>query len=461
MAYSACGVPTSLSITNNNDNTVTLSCKAGTDGTDNPVAWVQFFITCDGATPSKSSYKYTYTIAATAGSTVTQTISFAGLPQTVAEGIFGSTCIGVIRFIAITKGAAGASYDSAISTVATKNFTWRGSTKPPVIISPKNSGEITGIVSSYRVTWKAGQGGINNNVLRYTVRVHNLTTNSDVITYSSTNLYCDIFPSDFVAGNTYCFYITTVGSYSNFNGPAVASGMLTVKTIDKFSNINLIASDGNTVPSTDIPGIKTYVNIGSGNVLKLSWDTPIATNNEVDYYSLNISCYDDAVGSTVELYSGSVGKVNEFYIDAAMLSNITTNYCPLYVYLVAYSKYGATYNGISSTLTVYVSHGCGTYVKVEKGYSQPIMKRALAFSKLDYVQLFGSDGKALAGADGLAIYAKSARAQDTYAFWTLMQEFYSKDATGNWLTSDIKYEVLTDSSGNIITDLNNEPIYVL
>ena len=42
-----------------------------------------------------------------------------------------------------------------------------------------------------------------------------------------------------------------------------------------------------------------------------------------------------------------------------------------------------------------------------------------------------------------------------------MQEFSSKNANGTWQESDISYEVLTDSNGDIVTDANNSPIYLL
>jgi hypothetical protein len=42
-----------------------------------------------------------------------------------------------------------------------------------------------------------------------------------------------------------------------------------------------------------------------------------------------------------------------------------------------------------------------------------------------------------------------------------MQEFYLKDASGNWQPSDIAYEALIAPDGEVIVDENNEIIYVL
>ena len=58
--------------------------------------------------------------------------------------------------------------------------------------------------------------------------------------------------------------------------------------ISAFSNLAITISDGGTVPSLDYLSTKTYVNIGSGNVLKVSWNTPTATNNAVDSYKIYI-----------------------------------------------------------------------------------------------------------------------------------------------------------------------------
>jgi hypothetical protein len=41
-----------------------------------------------------------------------------------------------------------------------------------------------------------------------------------------------------------------------------------------------------------------------------------------------------------------------------------------------------------------------------------------------------------------------------------MQEFYTKDSNNTWQPSDIKYEVLVDANGELITDPNNENIYL-
>lgn len=144
-----------------------------------------------------------------------------------------------------------------------------------------------------------------------------------------------------------------------------------------------------------------------------------------------------------------------------MLSPVTLANYKLQVYLTAVSKYGAAYNSTISNITVYVCAACGTYMKVTDGYVQPVMKRTIAFAKLGYKILYGEDGKALTAEDGKLIYGKSSSVQANDSGWTPMQDFYTKDPSGNWQASDITYEILTDSDGEIITDSTNNAIYTL
>ena len=260
--------------------------------------------------------------------------------------------------------------------------------------------------------------------------------------------------------------------------------------ISAFSNLKITISDGGTVPSLDYLSTKTYVNIGSGNVLKVSWNTPTATNNAVDNYKIYILRYDSTAASYKSLYSANIGNVNEFYLKASVFASISQSFIPLHIYVEAISKYGSTYNGTSNTAAVNVSRGCGTYVRVSEGYAQPIMKRALAFARLSSQELLTKDSKTLSGIDEKTLYAKESSTQDMATGWTLMQEFYvgggSNDqsdvmlvdaedrilvdtndaqqyssAPSGWKLSDITYEVLTDINGEIITGPDDQSIYVL
>ena len=257
--------------------------------------------------------------------------------------------------------------------------------------------------------------------------------------------------------------------------------------IAAFSNFSISVADGGTAPSLDYLSDKTYVNIGSGNILKVLWNTPIATNNAVAYYKVYILAYDPATINYYLLHSINVGDVNEFYLKADLFSDLPQAFIPIRIYVKVISKYGTAYSCTSNIETVNICRGSGTYLKVDAGYAKPIMKRSLAFANLDFLQVLSLDGSALADADGNALFSKQASVQDPATGWSLMQEFLLKDCkelalldSNNpelldinevplctksseviWLPSNIKYEILTDSNGEVITDIYGEDIFVL
>ena len=231
--------------------------------------------------------------------------------------------------------------------------------------------------------------------------------------------------------------------------------------INAFSNLTITVSNGGTVPSIDYLDKPTYVDIGSGNVLKVSWNTPTATNNAVDTYKIYILSYDSGSASYKSLYTANIGNVNEFYLKSSLFASDTKSFFQLRIYVEAISKYGSSYNGTSNTVSVYVSKGCGNYTKVASGYSQPVMKRTLAFAKVNQVTLAAKDGTQVTDDSGKSVYVKLLNTQDDASDWALMQEFYHKDTTGKWQQSDIQYEVLTDANGDIVTDGSDSPIYML
>lgn len=459
--YTACGIPTGLSVIDNGNNTVTLSCKIGINGTNTTADGVEMFITCDGTTPSTSNYTYKYRVYGSTGTVVSKVISFAGVASATMASFLGSDYIGDIKFTARTTSDTGNKYSSSTTVPRGATFTWHGKTIPPRITTPSSAGDTTGTLTSYRVTWNAGAGGANNALSKYSLAVYNITTDRVVATYTTTNLYYDVPASNFVANNTYRFDVTTIGTISGFEGQTAKSGRLTVLPIGKFSAPVVTVSDGTTVPSICMSGDRTYVDIGSGNILKLSWITPTAANNEVDGYSITINSYDPDSGTYKVLFSNDIGEVNEFYLNSSHLANTEYAHFPMRASLVARSKYGTAYSSASANVDTYISKGCGTYVKVTDGYKQPVLKRTLAFAKLNYLMLTDSEGKALKDADGKTLYAKAARAQDVNVGWALMQEFSAKDVDNAWRTGDIQYELLTDKNGEIIVDSNNEPIYTL
>jgi hypothetical protein len=301
------------------------------------------------------------------------------------------------------------------------------------------------------------------------------------------------------------------------------------------SNLTLNIKDGSTIASTEIYGAdkKTYVNIGSGNVFCLGWTFDSLPNDTLDYFHVVIKRYDPASNMYYDILSKYVGLVDKFYVNSDMLPATPMQYL-LSIYIAAHGKNGSVIT--SNVINPYISKGSGSYVKVENGYKQPIMKRALAFAKdatasivpgfgvlsqkaslrdinklvlrdslgrtltattgnaaensiialsdvdglilqdIDEKILITSDsvdivtkietdladrnGTTLVDAEGNALFAVATKLLNSVNGWNLVQESYTKDSTGSWRTNKIDYEVLLDETGEIITDENNEPIYV-
>ena len=268
------------------------------------------------------------------------------------------------------------------------------------------------------------------------------------------------------------------------------------------SNLVLNISDNvSAVPSTELYGADktTYINIGSGIVFKLDWGTPaLADDDSIDRYSLVIKRYDPTLNVYYNIFDKNIGLVNEFFVDSPMLPIAPAQYL-LSIYLVAYSKFGSVIT--SNILNPYVSHGGGTYVKVEGDgnitYAEPIMKRALGFvntaqamsatratqlvlTDINGLVLTDIDGNVLSpkaaakllnrfeeqfvDAKGRALFAPATKLLESTNGWAVVQKGYTK-VGDTWHANDIEYEVLIDSAGEIIEQLNAdgsyEPVYIL
>jgi hypothetical protein len=235
------------------------------------------------------------------------------------------------------------------------------------------------------------------------------------------------------------------------------------------SNLTLSIEDGSTIASTDIyTAGKTYINIGSGNVFKLTWN---ALNDTVDHYNLVIKRHDTVLNVYYDIYDKNVGLVNKFYVDSSLLPIIPEQY-KLSVYIVAHNKNGSVIT--SNVITPYICKGSGTYVKVkEKDYNESIMKRALAFAKVDAssdttARIIDQDGNevSLLAGDGSQVQIPVAWKLENGSGWEVMQEGHVKGTDGVWHANDIKNEVLQVYNNDtekyeVLKDRTGELIYVL
>lgn len=236
---------------------------------------------------------------------------------------------------------------------------------------------------------------------------------------------------------------------------------LTLYVTDRLADNETVCT---AVPATEIYGTdkKTYINIGSGNVFRLSWEVPALVNETVDRYKLVIKRHDTTLNVYYDIFDKNIGLVNEFYVGSSLLPALPLQYM-LSIYVVAYGKQGSVIT--SNVVNPYISKGTGTYVKVQpEGYSQPIMKRASAFTNMPTVAealsvLTDIDGQILETPDGpLEALVTRELSNDT---WNIISEGFVKEPDGTWKSNDIKYEVLVDQAGDIITDSANDSIYVL
>ena len=444
VSTTACAAPTSLTISNSTTNNVTCSCKVGTSGTGNSATGVDFYITFDGSTPSTSNYHYTAYVAGSASASVSTSINLASYSQPTWEAYFGTDCIGTVKAVARTRGAAGASYYSGTNSVASNtSITYKGAPKTPAVITSPKSKVIKGkdLDDSCFVGWNTATAGVNDTIGSYTVYVYNASTDALVTSYNTgTTRYKYIPNSVFTAGNTYYFKVRATSAASGLYVDSLASGLAEFKNITSFSLPPITVTNAGTVPTTNINGEETFLNIGTGDVLKISWPTPTASNNEISYYyveispSENDSYYTD--GTDGYFYYVYNGNANELYIPAANLNSGGPGIHKLALYFEVGSKFGFYYGAYEYDFAEYtfVNDCHGAYIKLDRehGYPQPVMKRAVAFVK-----------------------------DQASGEWKLCQGAFHKDPAGEWKTGDISYEVLMDQNGEIITDSSNEPIYTL
>lgn len=441
---SSCGTPTSISVSQSSTNTVKCSCAVGSDGTGNSSTGVDFYVTFDGSTPTTTHYHYTTYVTGTASTTVNSYIYLTDYSQAAWEGYFGTDCIGTVKAIARTRGAAGSSYYSRTTSVASNtSITYKGAPKAPAVITSPKGKVIKGKHSSDScyVGWSAATAGVNDTIGSYTVYVYNASTDALVTSYSTgTSRYKDVPNSVFTAGNTYYFKVRATSAASGLYVDSLASGLAEFKNITSFSLPPITVTNAGTVPTTNINGEETFLNIGTGDVLKISWPTPTASNNEISYYCVEISPSENdsyhTDGTDGYFYYWYNGNANELYIPAANLNSGGPGIHKLDLYFEVRSKFGLYYGAYEDDFAEYtfVNDCHGAYIKLDRehGYPQPVMKRAVAFVK-----------------------------DQASGEWKLCQGAFHEDPTGEWKTGDISYEVLMDQNGEIITDSTNKPIYTL
>lgn len=199
------------------------------------------------------------------------------------------------------------------------------------------------------------------------------------------------------------------------------------------ATINLIVSDDMAaVPATSIiseTGDSVFIDIGSGNIAKLAWNTLNILEDSISYYTLSIDLLDKTTNESIQqIFSAEIGKVNEFYITSDMLSSIETTSCKVAIQLEANSDMEEVLATISATIQI--NKAAASYIKVNTNSDTQVYKRALTFIKVSNK-------------------------------WRLPQKIFVKNNKGTWVDNDTQYEILLDCDGNILYDQNYDQIFVL
>lgn len=434
LIVSQCGAPTYLTIRDNNDNTVTFSCKVGSNGIGNIATAVELLISFSG-TVSSSVYDCIFTLTGNTSTTVSKTFSFKNTPLAAIKSYFGQECNGAIKCIARTVGSAGIDYASNFTNEASINFVWHEAAKPPKIIVPD---AIKGDVcdpdaSQYEIVLEAGDASINTTVTMYCIDIYDVTFGqySTSMTAAAFDNKIYIYPQDsgiFTSGHTYRFFIKAAGQ-NGFDSRHIQSGSLFVKS--KLPAVTPVVTCAGIIPSTQIYGAtEVFLNPGFGPVMKISLPAFDYGDVKIDHY--NLSLIDTLTGNTIldleRLYE------NEVYITADMLNPCgihPTGINELEIRVKAVSVLCENDCSDTAVCTVkYINQCTGAYVDVHKDSGITVKKRAAAFVKVN-------------------------------GTWKLASKFFAReDQTTSFLQSDITYEALVDENDTVIVDINNEPIYL-
>lgn len=443
---SACGTPTVTISPHPESYYFYVKATAGSNGTGNNVTGVELFITVDGTEPSATNYQYHKVASCSAGGSGYIHVYTDGWTNECIEWYNRSM---TIKAKARTLGAAGSSFYSGLSSTASSSYYHYGkSTNGVTITNPSASGLVCGCSNSeyINITWEDE----DLNVDEYYVYIYEADTGNLVDSYCTFDTYYSICTNVFTPG---CNYYVAIDKYDNLNfnwiNSTASKGLITVKAITPFSQPNV-----QVVPAGSFPAVKPdwrqdnsrllYLNNGNGNICKLSWTRPYASNNLLSGYEVHIYIYDTYSGSTrIAALAEFVGDVNEYYVKSDLIKTAIDSFeqqgiatpkvfeCEICV--VPKSVYGQCYepSSFSSQARFYVVNGSGIYTKVAGPTGESVVKRALPFLRDD---------------------------KDN---WHFVYDV-SKHDGNNWAASDTWYEPITTTDNEPVMDYaTNEILYSL
>lgn len=444
---SACGTPT-VTLYASGDNFFYINSVAGADGVNNAVSSVELFVTLDGSTPTATNFQLHKVISCTASQTKYAYFFPGNWTSECIEFYFGTDRVGTIKAVARTRGAAGESFYSEMSSTTSVDYAYIDNVYNGVkILNPSVVGIDCGCKSGeyLTITWEDPDSSTDE----YIIELWDIMANS-CLSYD----YCwepcySIETSLFVPGSVYQVRVSKHNYYYTWETTTYSTGLIFAKDVQKFGEPSVQVLPGS------FPCVKPYwrqneermlfVNNGKGNICKLSWPHVSATNNRRRGYEVHITFYNAFScedSSQITQLTEFIGDVNEYYLKADVINDVLSLYTDsgstppkileCSIEIIAKSAYGEAYDSEPYGARLYSINGSGIYVKTGESGGKPVMKRAIAFVNKE------NSG------------------------WHFVYDISKKDEASNWSTSDTWYEAITDQNNELVLDpTTDEIIYSL
>lgn len=445
--YTPCGTPTGVSVTDNGNGTFTISATAGSNGTANATSSVDLYYTIDGSAPTTSNYRETFNISATAGTKVSKTFSFTELSTAAASSIFGTDLAATVKLVARSRGAAGASYYSGVSSAASATFTWRGRPTIPIITSPSSTGFILPQTYGFYARWDPPQDLANNTINGYAVYLVNKTTGTveDFATITQASQRSCWLTVGETLGE-YCVEVAATCSNGVNSSTTRSAGSVTVVPLINYPEIDYYIDDYNcSAKATSVfehrgsRRTKVYLDTGAGNVCRVYWNDVSPSRDRSVVYTVNVYLLSQSSDS-VSLGTYKISNT-EFYITSEMLKNGKES--------AELLDFDLEDEAVTLLVEVYGDASDGSFIDYSGDINRGYFNVAQASGVLQTSEV-----------EGLTKVTRSiAFAKDSNSRWQPVKDFLIRDVD-NWVSSDIRYISLLDPSGEPVVDANEEPIFI-